>query len=89
MEKYYTYLNVLVVVFFLGIMLIGSSNENEIIPGIDIPCQNLDVLDSVEEILHWEIINDTLQIYTIQDSINDEIERWNYIRSIEDEDVWE
>jgi hypothetical protein len=89
MEKYYTYLNVLVVVFFLGIMLIGSSNENEITPGIDIPCQNLDVLDSVEEILHWEIINDTLQIYTIQDSINDEIERWNYIRSIEDEDVWE
>lgn len=89
MEKYYTYLNVLVVVFFLGIMLIGSSNENEITPGVDIPCQNLDVLDSVEEILHWEIINDTLQIYTIQDSINDEIKRWNYIRSIEDEDVWE
>ncbi len=67
----------------------GSSNENEITPDIDIPCQNLDVLDSVEEILHWEIINDTLQIYTIQDSINDEIERWNYIRSIEDENVWE
>ena len=89
MEKYYTYLNVLVVVFFLGIMLMGSSNENEITSGIDIPCQNLDVLDSVEEILHWEIINDTLQIYTIQDSINDEIERWNYIRSIEDEDVCE
>ena len=67
----------------------GSSNENEITSGIYIPCQNLDVLYSVEEILHWEIINDTLQIYTIQDSINDEIERWNYIRSIEDEDVWE
>jgi len=89
MEKYFTYFNVLVVVLFLGIMALGSSNNNEPIKSSDIPCQNLDVLDSVEEILHWEIINDTLQIYTIQDSINDEYERWNYIKSIEDDDVWE
>ena len=55
----------------------------------DIPCQNLDVLDNLKEVLDWEIIDDTLRIYTIQDSIQDEIERWNYIRSLEDDDVWE
>ena len=48
----------------------------------DIPCQNLDVLDSVNEILHWEIINDTLHIYTKKDSIRDERERWRYIDSL-------
>lgn len=89
MEKYFTYFNVLVAVLFLGIMALGSSKNNEPIKSSDIPCQNLDVLNSVKEIMHWEIINDTLQIYTIQDSINDEYERWNYIKSIEDEDVWE
>jgi len=89
MEKYFTYFNVLVVVLFLGIMALGSSNNNEPIKSSDIPCQNLDVLNSVDEIMHWEIINDTLCIYTVQDSINDEYERWNYIKSIEDDDVWE
>lgn len=53
------------------------------------PCQNLDVLDDLKEVMHWEIIDDTLRIYTLQDSIRDEIERWNYIRSLEDDDVWE
>lgn len=89
MEKYFTYFNILVVVLFLGIMALGSSNNNEPIKSSDIPCQNLDVLNSVKEIMHWEIINDTLCIYTVQDSINDEYERWNYIKSIEDDDVWE
>ena len=70
-------------------MALGSSNNNEPIKSSDIPCQNLDVLNSVDEIMHWEIINDTLCIYTVQDSINDEYERWNYIKSIEDDDVWE
>ena len=54
----------------------------------DIPCQNLDVLNTVDDILHWEIQNNTLHIYTKKDSINDEIERWNYIRSL-DEEGWE
>lgn len=54
----------------------------------DIPCQNLDVLNTVDDILHWEIQNNTLHVYTKKDSINDEIERWNYIRSL-DEEGWE
>lgn len=52
------------------------------------PCQNLDALDSVCEIMHWEIIDDTLRIYTQQDSIRDEIERIKYIRSL-DPEGWE
>jgi hypothetical protein len=48
----------------------------------------LSVLDSVSEILHWEIINDTLHIYTQKDSIRDEYERWEYIRSL-DPEGWE
>ena len=51
----------------------------------DIPCQNLDVLDSVDYILHWEIINDTLHIYTKDDEKRDERERWEYIQSLENE----
>jgi len=52
---------------------------------LDIPCQNLDVLDSVEYILHWEIINDTLHIYTKDDEKRDEYERWKYIKNLENE----
>jgi len=55
----------------------------EVFKDKDIPCQNLDVLDSVSEILHWEMINDTLHIYTKKDSIADEYERWKYIKSLE------
>ena len=52
----------------------------------NIPCQNLDVLDSVSEILHWEIINNTLHVYTKKDSIRDERERRNYIKNLEDDE---
>jgi hypothetical protein len=58
------------------------SNQIKIERDSDIPCQNLDVLDSVKEILHWEMINDTLHVYTKEDSIRDELERWRYIDSI-------
>tara|TARA_R100000742_G_C4256372_1_gene74251 strand:- start:340 stop:633 length:294 start_codon:yes stop_codon:yes gene_type:complete len=50
---------------------------------------NLDVLDEVKEIMHWEVWDDTLRIYTIHDSIRDERLRWEYIRSLDDDDVWE
>ena len=83
MEQYFTYINMFIVLFVLGIMLVGSTNDNTFYHK-DIPCQNLDALDDVYEIMHWEIIDDTLRIYTRQDSINDAIERLNYIRSIED-----
>lgn len=89
MEKYFTYINMFIVLFILGVMVVGSTNDSTTFYQEDIPCQNLDALDDVSEIMHWEMIDDTLRIYTLQDSINDEIERWNYIRSIEDEDVWE
>ena len=54
----------------------------EVIKNIDIPCQNVDALDLVKEILHWEMINDTLHIYTKKDSIRDERERYRYIDSL-------
>ena len=49
---------------------------------------NLDRLDSIEEILYYEVIEDQLYLYTKKDSIRDEIERWNYIRSL-DPEGWE
>ena len=44
---------------------------------------NLDALDNIKEIIHWEIWNDTLLLYTIQDSIKDEIKRYKYMDSLE------
>lgn len=45
--------------------------------------------DNDPNVLHWEIIDDSMHIYTIQDSINDERERWRYKDSIyyADEDL--
>ncbi len=78
-----------IALLFCGLCLNAlSSNQVNVIEEqhSDIPCQNLDVLDSVEEILHWEIINDTLHIYTKEDEKRDEYERWKYIQSLEKED---
>jgi hypothetical protein len=58
-------------------------------PNPYIPCQNLDALDSVQEIIHWEIWDDTLHIYTKQDSARDEQERIKYIMSLEEDWDWE
>ena len=49
---------------------------------------NKDSLDNDSNILDWYIDGGELYIYTKQDSIKDEIERWNYIRSL-DEEGWE
>tara|TARA_R100001443_G_scaffold54556_1_gene65982 strand:+ start:260 stop:568 length:309 start_codon:yes stop_codon:yes gene_type:complete len=75
------------IIFLIFLMMVmnqlQSHPSNQVIEvSSDIPCQNLDALDSVKEILHWEIINDTLHVYTKEDSIRDEIERWRYIDSI-------
>ena len=98
MERYFTYINMFIVIFILGILALGSSkkeedpiyfnkwNQERFHPNT--PCQNLDALDSVSEIMHWEIIDDTLRIYTQQDSMRDEIERIKYIRSL-DPEGWE
>tara|TARA_R110001592_G_scaffold54548_1_gene166822 strand:+ start:398 stop:676 length:279 start_codon:yes stop_codon:yes gene_type:complete len=80
-----------IVIFGILILLFGfmclstaeKSTVNERHP--DIPCQNLDVLNSVDDILHWEILNDTLHVYTKRDSIRDEYERYKYIKNLEND----
>jgi len=54
----------------------------------NIPCQNLDALDSIKEIMFWEIQNDTLRIWTVEDEKKNELERIKYIRSLNPDD-WE
>ena len=68
---------------FMCLSTIKKSIVNE--EPLDIPCQNLDVLDSVDDILHWEILNDTLHIYTKRDSVRDEYERYMYIKNLEND----
>ncbi|HAV25907.1 MAG TPA: hypothetical protein DCX01_06995 [Bacteroidetes bacterium] len=68
---------------FMCLSTIEKSIVNE--EPLDIPCQNLDVLDSVDDILHWEILNDTLHIYTKRDSVRDEYERYMYIKNLEND----
>tara|TARA_B110000285_G_scaffold46479_1_gene52187 strand:+ start:42 stop:296 length:255 start_codon:yes stop_codon:yes gene_type:complete len=48
---------------------------------------DLSVLDNVDEILDYYIDDSKLYIYTKTDSISDEYERYEYIRSIDDS--WE
>ena len=43
----------------------------------------LDVLIESEEVIHWERVDGEMIIYTREDSIRDERERWRYIDSIE------
>ena len=49
---------------------------------------NLDRLDSIEEILYYEVVDNQLYLYTKKDSIQDEIERYHYIKSL-DHEGWE
>jgi hypothetical protein len=48
----------------------------------------LSELDSVDCVLWWEIQNDTLKIWTEEDERRADIERYNYIRSL-DTTGWE
>ena len=77
-----------IALLIFGAACLSAVEEKQPIPlkerNPDIPCQNLDVLDSVDYILHWEIINDTLHIYTKDDEKRDEYERWKYIKSLEE-----
>ena len=47
----------------------------------------LDKLDEIwmqqNNIIHWEVVDGEMSIYTKEDSIRDEQERWRYIDSIE------
>ena len=44
---------------------------------------DLTLLDSVDDILDYEVVNDKLYLYTKKDSIRDEIQRFKYIQSLE------
>ena len=44
--------------------------------------------DKDPEVLDWYIDNNDTIIYTRQDSIIDERERWKYIRSLEHDSLW-
>ena len=53
-------------------------------------CTQADVLDAAPNILHWKTASDgTLHIYTKEDSIIDERARWDYIRSLDHDSLWE
>lgn len=45
--------------------------------------------DNDPEVLDWYIDNNDTIIYTKQDSIRDERERWEYVRSLEHDSLWE
>jgi len=40
----------------------------------------LSALDSIDCIYYWEVQNDTLKIWTIEDELNNELERLEYIK---------
>ena len=74
---------------FLGILLMFviqcSIDENFTVNEKTI---DLSELDSVDCVLWWEIQNDTLKIWTEEDERRADIERFNYIRSL-DTTGWE
>jgi hypothetical protein len=74
---------------FLGILLMFviqcSIDENFTVNDKTV---NLSELDSVDCVVWWEIQNDTLKIWTEEDERRADIERFNYIRSL-DTTGWE
>tara|TARA_B110000971_G_scaffold95316_1_gene98045 strand:- start:985 stop:1239 length:255 start_codon:yes stop_codon:yes gene_type:complete len=71
---------ILVLTFFVYSTSIPKDNDEWVV--ID-----LSILDNVDEILDYYIDDSKLYIYTKTDSINDEHERYEYIKSIENS--WE
>ena len=74
---------------FLGILLIFviqcSVDKNVTVNDKTV---DLSELDSVDCVVWWEIQNDTLKIWTEEDERRADIERYNYIRSL-DTTGWE
>ena len=89
--KFITYGLLIMVICGVALTILDDSKAQTITPTQNsyIPCQNLDALDSIDEIIHWEIWDDTLHIYTKQDSARDEQERIRYIMYLEDDWDWE
>jgi hypothetical protein len=74
---------------FLGILLMFviqcSIDENFTVNDKTV---NLSELDSVDCVVWWEVQNDTLKIWTEEDERKSDIDRLNYIRSL-DTTGWE
>ena len=74
---------------FIGILLIFviqcSIDKNTTVNDNNV---DLSELDSVDCVLWWEIQNDTLKVWTEEDERRANIERFNYIRSL-DTTGWE
>jgi len=74
---------------FLGILLIFviqcSVDKNVTVNDKTV---DLSELDSVDCVVWWEVQNDTLKIWTEEDERRADIERYNYIRSL-DTTGWE
>jgi hypothetical protein len=74
---------------FLGILLIFviqcSVDKNVTVNDKTV---DLSELDSVDCVVWWEIQNDTLKVWTEEDERRADIERYNYIRSL-DTTGWE
>ena len=59
----------------MGVEIIEKSSHEKLY-------EKYEYLNDDPNILHWEIIDDSLHTYTKQDSIRDERERWRYIDSL-------
>ena len=74
---------------FIGILLMFviqcSIDENFTVNDKTV---NLSELDSVDCVVWWEVQNDTLKIWTEEDERKSDIDRLNYIRSL-DTTGWE
>jgi hypothetical protein len=73
----------------LGILLIFVT-QCSVDKNVTVNTKTVDLseLDSVDCVLWWEIQNDTLKIWTEEDERRANIERFNYIRSL-DTTGWE
>ena len=74
-------------IFTVKYIVVGDKLErsNNVVINDTIKHYEIDLtsLDSVNNILYYEVVNNKLYLYTKQDSISDEIERFKYIQSLE------
>ena len=73
----------------LGILLIFVT-QCSVDKNVTVNTKTVDLseLDSVDCVLWWEVQNDTLKVWTEEDERRADIERFNYIRSL-DTTGWE
>jgi hypothetical protein len=73
----------------LGILLIFVT-QCSVDKNVTVNTKTVDLseLDSVDCVLWWEVQNDTLKVWTKEDERRADIERYNYIRSL-DTTGWE